>query len=123
MASPQLQWSAAEVSGGVLTVPIEGDRPKGWKDKFAQVVTLLGGGPGGEITYKSQSVRVTDIADGSEESVHHFLESVMQETNAAFAADEDSGETDEPDDTDQAGDEGADDTDARLTEGFRHFAD
>ena len=122
MASPQLQWSAAEVSGGVLKVPIEGDRPKGWKDKFAQVVALLGGGPGGEVVCKSGSVRVTDIADGSEESVHHFLESVMQETNASFVSDEDSDETDEHADDDEDSGEDADDADARLTDSFRNFA-
>ena len=122
MASPNLQWNAAEVSGGVLTVPIEGDRPKRWKDRFGQVVTLLGGGPAGEVTCKSGNVRVTEVTDGSEESVHHFLESVMQETNAAFATD--AGD-DGPGDAEEHagfGDESADDADARLTEAFRNFA-
>ncbi len=122
MASPNLQWNAAEVSGGVLTVPIEGDRPKGWKDRFGQVVTLLGGGPAGEVSCKSGNVRVTEVTDGSEENVHHFLESVMQETNAALATD---AEDDEPGDAEEhagSGDESADDADARLTEAFRNFA-
>jgi hypothetical protein len=122
MAPPSLQWSSAEVSGGVLTVPIEGERPKGWKDKFAQVVTLLGGGPGGEVSCKSGKVRITEVADGTEESLHHFLESVMQETNAAFGAPD---EPDQPGDADEGGesdDDSADDSDARLTETFRNFA-
>lgn len=119
MASPTLQWSAAEVSGGTLTVPIEGDRPKGWKDKFEHVVTLLSTGPWGEVVYKSGAVRVAEVSDGSEESLHHFLEAAMQETNAAFATgDEDGDDSDE----DSPADEGGDDADTRLTETFRGFA-
>jgi hypothetical protein len=122
MASPALQWHAAEVSGGVLTVPIEGDRPKGWKSKFEQVVTLLGGGPWGEVALKSGRVRVTEVADGSEEGLHHFLESALQETNAAFQTGDDDADRD--DDDDDAGSEhgAGDDADARLTETFRNFA-
>src|ERR1700740_3671414 len=120
MATPTLQWSAAEVSGGVLTVPIDGDRPKGWKDKFAQVVTLLGGGDWDGIACKAGRVRVSGVTEGSEEKLRHFLEGVMQETNAALAiGDEDEeADGDEPD----AGEDAGDDADARLTERFRNFA-
>ncbi len=116
MAPPQLQWNAAEVNGGVLSVPVEGDRPKGWKDKFQRVVALLGGGPWGEVAYKSGSIRVTEVADGSADSLHHFLEAAMQETNAAF-------EADKPDAGQDAGseDRNRDDADACLTEVFRNF--
>jgi hypothetical protein len=121
MASPTLRWSAAEVNGGTLTVPIEGDRPKGFKSKFEQVVTLLGGGPWGAVALKSGRVRVTEIADGSEEELHHFLEAAMQEANAAFqTGDGDAGRDDEEDDGGPEGD--ADDADARLTRTFRGFA-
>ena len=119
MESPKLQWSAAEVSGGVLTVPIEGERPKGWKDKFEQVVRLLGGGQWDEITCKSGKVRVSGVTDGSEDSLHHFLEGVMQEVNAAFPT---ADEPDRSDDDERGSDEHtADDSDRRLTESFRNF--
>ena len=121
MAAPTLQWSAAEVNGGALTVPIEGDRPKGWKDKFEHVVTLLGDGPWGEVVCKSGAVRVAEVADGSEETLHHFLEAVMQETNAAFATDEAPGEAD-GDDAAGSGGGDAGDADARQTETFRNLA-
>jgi hypothetical protein len=120
MAPPSLQWSAAEVTGGTLTVPIEGDRPKGWKDKFQQVVALLGDTQWGEVTYKSSTILVREISEGSEESLHHFLEAVMQETNAAFATEE-AGSNDEAEDEGDSADGDADDTDARLTEAFRNF--
>ncbi len=50
MVPPQLQWHAAEVNGRVLSVPIEGERPKGWKSRFQRVVMLLGAGPWGEVS-------------------------------------------------------------------------
>jgi hypothetical protein len=122
MASPTLQWSAAEVTGGALTVPIEGDRPKGWKTKFEQVVTLLGGGPWGEVDLKSGRVRVAEIADGAEEDLHHFLEAAMQETNAAFATDDEPDGADNDDGTGGSEPGDADDADARQTDTFRKLA-
>ncbi len=122
MAPPQLRWNAAEVNDRVLSVPIEGERPKGWKSRFQRVVTLLGGGPWGEVDCKSGNIRVTEVADGSEESLHHFLEAAMQETNAAFATGDDAEQPDGG--QDEAGSEDGDrhDADARLTEAFRNFA-
>jgi hypothetical protein len=64
MEAPALQWSAAEVRNGTLTVAIDGDRPKGWKATFEQTVRLLGGGDRGEVTVKKGEVGVTDIAEG-----------------------------------------------------------
>jgi hypothetical protein len=122
LASPKLQWSAAEVTGGALTVPVEGDRPNGWKDKFENVVTLLGGGPWGEVVCRSGNVRVTEVAAGGEESLHHFLEAVVQETNAAFATDDEPGEAHDDDDAAGPEDGEADDADARQTEAFRNLA-
>ena len=124
MPSPTLQWSAAEVNDGVLMVPIEGDRPKGWKRKFEQVVSVLGGGPSGEVVCKSGNVRVSAVVEGSEEELHHFLEAVLQETNSALGAGDDPDERN--DDGGEAADEGVDvdvdDADARLTDVFRDFA-
>lgn len=120
MAPPRLQWSAAEVNDGVLMIPIEGDRPKGWKRKFEQVVTVLGGGPSGEVVCKSGSVRVSAVVEGSEESLHHFLEAVIQETNSALGAGDEPGEPD--DDGEGPAEQDVDDADARLTDAFRAFA-
>ena len=122
MESPKLQWSAAEISGGVLAVPIEGDRPKGWKDKFEQVVRLLAGGQWDDVAYKSGKVRVRGVTDGSEDNLHHFLEGVMQEVNAAFAAGDEPGRSGEDEDEPGSDDDAAGDSDKRLTESFRNFA-
>lgn len=121
METPRLDWSAAEVSDGVLTVPIGGETPKGFKDKFEQVVGLLGGGEWDEIVCKSGRVRVRGVTDGGEESLHHFLEGVMQETNAAFDTGEDAESPADENGDEDAGDADEDGADARMTERFRGF--
>jgi len=119
MEAPALDWSGAEVSDGVLIVAIDGDRPKGFKPAFDRTVTLLGGGPAGAVSVKSGKVRVRDVREGSEETLHHFLESVLLEVSAALGAHSDPDVDDgEPDDGDGQSD-AADDADARMTDRFR----
>ena len=64
MDAPHLEWSAAEVRDGTLTVRIEGDRPRGWKSTFDHTVRLLGGGDWGEVSLKKAKVKVTDVPEG-----------------------------------------------------------
>lgn len=120
MDAPTLHWTGAEVRDGVLTVAVEGDRPKGFKPAFERTVTLLGGGPAGAVRIKGATVRVLDVDEGSADTLHHFLESVLQEVNAALVgADSDDVDSarEEPDLDD------ADDADARMTERFRGLHD
>ena len=63
-------------------MPIAGDRPRGWKSTFAQTVRLLGGGSWGEVSLKKDKVKVTDVPEGSEDELRHFLEGVVQQANA-----------------------------------------
>lgn len=119
MTAPTLQWSAAEVRDGTLTVPIDGDRPKGWKATFEQTVRLLGGGSWGEVSLKRGTVRVAAVAEGTEDELRHFLEGAVQQANATHVDPEDEeDQADEPDD-EHAGD--GDDADARMTSRFRDF--
>lgn len=121
MDAPTLQWSAAEVRSGTLTVPIGGDRPRGWKSTFDHTVRLLGGGNWGEVSLKKTKVKVSDLAEGSEEEVRFFLEGVVQQANATHVeADEDSDEASGDDDSADDGDD-ADDADTRMTSRFRDF--
>jgi hypothetical protein len=117
MDVPTLQWSAAEVRNGTLTVPIEGDRPRGWKSTFDHTVRLLGGGSWGEVSLKKAKVKVADATEGTEDELRFFLEGVVQQANATHVeADEDSDETG---DEDSNGGDDADDADARMTSRFR----
>jgi len=120
MEPPRLQWSAAQVRDGILTVTIDGDRPKGWKATFEQTVRLLGGGDWGEVSCKGGKVRVSEIAEGSEDELRHFLEGVVQQANAVHVPPE--GDADEQDESadDEREDDG-DDADARMTSRFRDF--
>jgi hypothetical protein len=120
MEAPALQWSAAEVQNATLTVPIDGDRPKGWKATFEQTVRLLGGGAWGEVSLKRGRVKVTAVTEGNEDELRHFLEGVVQQANATHV--DSAGDGDE--DTDAGGDapgEGGDDADGRMTSRFRDF--
>lgn len=118
MEIPRLQWSGAEVHDGVLVVAIAGDRPKGFKATFERTVKLLDAGRWGDVKLKAGKVTVADVDEGGEESLRHFLESVMQEATAPLVM-QDSGE-----DHDEDADDGpaSDDADARMTERFRGFA-
>jgi hypothetical protein len=119
MGAPNVQWSAATVRDGTLTVPIEGDRPKGWKATFDHTVRLLGGGNWGEVSIKKAKVKVGDVPEGNEEEVRFFLEGVVQQVNAVHseADDEADDAAEEPDE--RVADE--DDADARMTARFRDF--
>jgi hypothetical protein len=118
MDVPRLEWSAAAVRHGTLTVEIAGDRPRGWKSTFNQTVRLLGGGDWGEVSLKGTKVKVVDVPEGSEEELRFFLDGVVQQANATTHV--------EPEDPEDDGEGGADedvededDADARMTSRFR----
>jgi hypothetical protein len=114
MEIPTLDWSGATVTDGVLTVGIAGNRPKGWKSTFERTAKLLNAGRWHSIELKRGTVRVGDVHEGSEDTLHHFLESVMQQANAPLVAEQASQDSDAGDDTDGDGD-----ADSRMTERFR----
>ncbi len=120
MAEITLDWSTAEVKNAKLTVPLEGDIPKGWRRSFETTVRLLGSGGWGEIQVKRDKVRVSDVEPGSEEKLRHHLESVVAQANADHELDEDEGDeaTDEDPSEPGAGDQD-EGPDADMTRRFR----
>jgi hypothetical protein len=118
MEVPRLQWSAAAVRDGTLTVEIAGDRPRGWKSTFARTVALLGGGEWGEVSVKGATVTVADVVEGSEEELRFFLEGVVQQANATHVETEDEDDASAGDVGDGGEGEGGD-ADARMTSRFR----
>src|SRR5437879_1951753 len=107
-----IDWSAAQVTGGKLTVKLRGDCPYGFKDAFRRTVRLLGRGAWGNVRYKKGEVRVTKVAPGTEAKLRHFLESIVAEANAA------GGRAESP-----RKETRLDPADARMTANFRSFAD
>jgi hypothetical protein len=126
MPPAKLNWSTARVEDAELDVRLEGEIPKGWKKSFRRTVRLLGGGQWGEIAVKKRTVHVTDVVPGEEEKLRHYLESVVEQANAAHPPAERDGEAAERDGqaADGDGDEPArEDPNAQMTAQFRSFAE
>ena len=121
MEAPRLEWSASTVRDSTLTVPVTGDRPKGWKSTFHHTVRLLGGGAWGDVTLKKARVKVADVPEGSEEELRFFLEGVVQQANAAHVPPETEDDA-LPEHDDEGEAESDDDADGRMTSRFRDFA-
>lgn len=119
MGGVTLDWSSAEVHDGTLQVGLSGERPNGWKESFQRTVALLHG-RNWTIELKKDRVRVRDVAQGSEDRVRHFLESVVLQANADHQeAEPDTREEPEADEDEPDQSEGPD---AEMTERFRSFA-
>lgn len=122
-----IDWSTAEVRNGTLSVTLTGERPKGWDQSFAATAAMLGAGSEwDQVQLKKDKVKVSGVAPGVEEKLHHFLESVILQANADHAPETE----DEPDEdqertaeaqSDQ--DDSGDDSDSELTSRFKAFAD
>jgi len=120
MTQVSLDWSTAQVKSSNLTVALDGDIPKGWKQSFARTVRLLGAGEWGEIEIKKDTVRVARVEPGSEEKLRHHLEAVVAQANADHEPDED--EEDAAPDADASEHEAGDEDegpDAEMTRRFR----
>lgn len=112
---PELDWSAAEVSHGTLSVEVSGDPDEEWGQTFARTLALLSsGGDWGAVGFQSGTVTVEDVPEGSEDNLRFALDGAVQEANAHHAAD-DGGEPDPPEDQESAGE----DSDRRMTDRFR----
>jgi hypothetical protein len=121
MPGVELSWSAAEVKHSKLTVPLEGDVPKGWKKSFEATVLLLGRGDWGEIQLKRGSVQVSDVEPGSEEKLRHHLESVVAQANADHEPEESEEEAPDADEPESETTDDDDGPDAEMTQRFRSF--
>jgi hypothetical protein len=108
-----LDWGAASVDDGRLTVPFEGTAPKGFKTALARVIERLDRGSSGwgAIKPAKDKVRVDDVRAGAESDLRHFLEAVVLQANADVRPDEEDEDVAERSDADQA-----------LTDAFRGFA-
>lgn len=122
MEQTQLDWSAAEVHDGGLTVPLDGDPPKEWIARFKATVHLLNQGSWEKVELKKGGIRVKTIAVGDEDRVRHFLESAVLQANSVAAPEE--SDTDADDDVKDSGDAGSaqEGPDVEMTERFRAFA-
>jgi hypothetical protein len=126
MAEPELDWSTAEVHDSTLSVRLDGEPPRDWRATFERTAALLGANDWDSVRLKKRGIEVSGLTQGNEEKLRHYLESIVQEANAAHAPEQD----DERDADARSGDhvEGAAETgaaspDAEMTERFRSFAE
>ena len=119
MSSVKLGWAGAEVRDATLTVALDGELPKDWKQSFERTVKLLGNGEWGEIRLKKGVVTVGDVAPGSEDKLRHHLEAIVAQANAALEHREDDRADESPERTEQD----RDGPDAEMTATFRAFAE
>ncbi len=117
MSGVTLDWSSAEVRDGKLEVALRGELPKGWKDGFVRTVALLHGSEWGKVTVKKDRIRVHDVAEGDEDRLRHFLESVVLQANATAEPDEAEAHEDGDADADEPSN-----LNTAMTERFRSFA-
>lgn len=118
---PQLDWSAAQVSDGTLSVEVSGDFDDDWEQTFARTLALLStSGTWGSVGFRKGKVTVEDVQEGSEDNVRFALDGAVQEANAHHADHaDDAGEESGEDDDEPEGDE----TDRRMTDRFRDRSD
>ena len=121
MTEPAVDWSSASVSGGRLSVTIDGELPSGWKDAFASTVALLDHGNSLEIKLKKGELRVGGVTPGEEEKVRHLLDSAVQQANADCISEEEDTEPDAEEPADESGADAETDDDAQMTERFQSF--
>ncbi len=125
MGRVKLDWSAAEVKESKLSVDLDGEVTKEWKNSFEATVALLDHGEWGAVKLKKDTIRVSDVTVGSEEKLRFFLESAVTQANVT-AEDDDEERADGGGDGDGAQEDGEhaaeQSEDAELTERFRAFA-
>ena len=120
---PQLDWNAAEVRDGTLTIEVSGEFDDEWEQTFARTLALLSSsGTWGSVSLKKGKVTVEGVQEGSEDNVRFALDGAVQEANAHHGP-EDSEESDEDAESEDADDSEGDDTDRRMTERFRDSSD
>jgi hypothetical protein len=111
-----IDWGAASVEDGRLTVPLAGEPPPGFKSALAHVIERLsrGGSAWGEIKVGKARVRVDDVGAGAESDLRHFLEAAVLQANTDVRAE---------DDEDESGSGGErSEPDQAMTDAFRGFA-
>lgn len=111
-----IDWEAAEVDDGVLTVPLGGEPSKAWVDRLSHVLEVLQEegrhGPWESVKASRKELKVSGVRPGTEGDVRYVLEAAVTQANHDLAPDPDE---------DDGGEGSAADRDS--TAAFRAFAE
>jgi hypothetical protein len=121
MAQPErreIDWGAAEIRKGTLTVELTGAPSKDWKKRFTSVLGLLelSSRGWGEVELTKDGIEVEQVREGAEGDLRHQLESVVLEVNSQLQLDDDKDGSESGEDEEERG------ADERMTATFRTFA-
>jgi hypothetical protein len=111
----KLKWAQAEVSGGKLTVELSDKPGRDWKRSFQNTVKLLGAGDWGAVKLNGKKLTVAEVTAGDEAKLHHYLEGLVEQADAAVAAQQES-------DAQEEREGAAEGPDADMQQRFREFA-
>jgi hypothetical protein len=108
-----IDWESAEVQDARLTVGLTGEPPSGWAKRVGHVVERLErpSNAWDKVKVTKARIRVDGVRPGSEDELHHFLESAVLQANADLRPDDDTSPDGERSEDDQ-----------RMTDAFRGFA-
>jgi hypothetical protein len=78
-----IDWAGAAVRDGTLSVGFASAPSKKWSRRFRSVLALLDPSPAEwqAVTLRRGTITVPDVREGSEERLHHLLESAVVEVN------------------------------------------
>lgn len=88
----EIDWSGAQVDDGSVTLPLSGDAPKQWSERFGAVVALLaqkGSARWGDVEGTKKAVKVAQLQPGAEDDLRHFMESVVAQVNSELSGEGD----------------------------------
>jgi hypothetical protein len=113
-----IDWNAASVDDGRLTVPLLGEPSAKWRDRVTHVIERLerGGNDWGTIKVTKSKFRVDAVGEGAESTLRHLLEGAVMQANSDFREDDEHDNQDEPD-------QERSEVDQHKTDAFRSFSE
>ncbi len=124
MSAPEprnIDWGTTEIEEGTLTVELTGSSSKAWKQHFLSVLALLETPHSrwGEVRINRKGMQVSEVQQGTETELRHFLESIVLQVNSELPQPEESTQSvEEETHVDEAAH-----VDRQMTAAFRAFAD
>jgi hypothetical protein len=115
-----IDWGSAEIEDATLTVELTGASSKVWKQRFQSVLALLETPHShwGAVHLGKGAIQVTEVQQGTETELRHFLESIVLQVNSELPQPQQGQDADEETHAD-----GEAQSDRQMTAAFRAFAD
>ena len=117
----KIDWGSAEIEDATLTVKLAGASSKVWKQHFQSVLALLKTSHSrwGEVQLGKSDIQVSQVLQGTEAELRHFLDSIVLQVNSELALSEEPQDAEEEETyVDQQAQ-----ADRQMTAAFRAFAD